>query len=80
MEDNKNIAVNVISKFGFPIACCVALMWYTYNSQLDYRTETKNREERMLNQIDGFQKSLSDFNVTLNNINREIQSLKKEVK
>ena len=34
--------VDIISSFGFPIACCVILMWYVYHLQKTHDEEIKH--------------------------------------
>lgn len=74
-EKNKNIVYDLLAKFGFPIVCCLGLMWYVQETQQQYRQDTLKREDRLYLQIDNFNSTMRDFNNTLISIDSRLQKL-----
>ena len=42
---------SLVSTFGFPIACAMACGWFIYVMYKDNQTNTKEREEKLYNEI-----------------------------
>lgn len=78
MEKEKNFLIELITKFGFPIVCCIALMWYIQDTQLAYREEVKTREDRQYKQIENFSSVLQDFNSTLKSMDARLQRMEEQ--
>lgn len=74
-EKETSILTDLMTKFGFPIICCLALMWYVQDTQKDYREEVKIREDRQHKQIENFNTTMRDFNNTLISIDKRMQKL-----
>lgn len=74
-EKETSILTDLMTKFGFPIICCLALMWYVQDTQKEYREEVKIREDRQYKQIENFNTTMRDFNNTLISIDKRMQKL-----
>lgn len=44
-------AIELIQQFGFPVACVICLGWYVAKVQNESRTDSKEREEKLLTQL-----------------------------
>ena len=82
--------VNLISQFGFPIACAIAAFWM-YSQFVSAQMEqcakreealmqqSEVREEKLATQLDRFTETLNNFNVTLTKIDTRLEIIEKEV-
>lgn len=43
--------INIISSFGFPVFCSLALGWYVYNQNKEYRAEIKDMQKEHREEI-----------------------------
>lgn len=77
-EKETNIITDLLTKFGFPIVCCIALMWYVQDTQKQYREEVKQREDRQYMQIESFNTTMKDFNNTLITIDKRLQRMEEK--
>lgn len=82
--------INLISQFGFPIACAIAAFWmYSQfvTKQMDacakreeaLMEQSKQREEKLASQLDKFTDTLNNFNITLTKIDTRLELIEKEV-
>lgn len=81
-----NSIQELITSLGFPIVCVLCLSWFVYkmwnSSREDMKVEmeriiedSKQREEKLNNQIDKFSESLNNFNLTLTKIETRLEDL-----
>lgn len=79
-----NSIMQMVSTVGFPIVACLGCGFFVYkqaeanredcNNRLKQIQETtERREERLLQQMDGFSKSLDRFNETLTRIDARLE-------
>lgn len=60
--------VELITNVGFPVACVIILFWFIYKLQ----TESKEREERLMNIIENYGVKLAEITATIDAINDKI--------
>lgn len=72
MDDNKfDKIVEAIQKLGFPILVALGLLWFSNNVYKD----SLEREQRLINRIDSFDKTLQDFGQTLKTIDNRLNTI-----
>lgn len=79
----KNIFDNItelIKNLGYPIVVSLLCVFYIVDTQNKTIESYERREEKMYLQIDSFQKSLNDFNTTLQSIDNRLGVLEDEFK
>ncbi len=85
-----NGLVSIVEAVGFPIVAALGLGWFVNKAWADIQTNNreqiedliklnKEREDRMLSQIDTFNTTLQDFNSTLTKIDSKIENLEKTI-
>lgn len=67
--------VSLIKDFGFPVACVIALGYYSFQTQKQQRLDSISREERLYSQFDKFSDSMKNFNETLVKIDKRLEFL-----
>ena len=40
-----NVVMQIISNFGFPILCCLAMFWYVYKSQESFQNTIEKMQQ-----------------------------------
>lgn len=84
-----NTVQQLITTLGFPIVCVLGLSWFVYKVWKDSREDmkqqmqrleqdSKERENKLYEQIDKFGESLNSFNATLIKIDTRLDYLEKE--
>lgn len=71
---------DLIKNLGFPIVISLLCGFYIVESQNKTIENYEKREQKMYTQIDLFQKSLNDFNTTLQSIDKRLGVLEDEFK
>lgn len=69
--------VALIENFGFPIACVVAIGWYLLHVQHLNRTDMKDMQARMYDQLEELSstnRELSDIGKALSDTNKALSS------
>ena len=76
----------MISTMGFPVACCVALGWFIYKFYNDYTTDSKNRENKLMEfikeeqiQMQSLVATNAEFVEVLNSYKADIEEIKHDV-
>lgn len=72
MNDTKfDKIVEAIQKLGFPIVVALGLLWFSNNVYKDSLV----REQRLVDRIDSFDKTLRDFGDTLKTIDTRLDKI-----
>lgn len=85
-----NLIEEIITSLGFPIVCVLALGWFVHKiwqHSMDNMKEqitrqeqiSKEREDKLFEQIDKFNNSLDNFNVTLIKIDTRLEYLENKL-
>lgn len=76
----------LIASVGFPIACVIALGWFVYKFYVDYTTNSKEREEKLMTFIQEEQTQMqslvatnAEFVEVLNSYKTDIEEIKHDV-
>lgn len=85
-----NVIQQLIASLGFPIVCVLALGWFVFRAWDNMREDmkqqielvqkdSKEREDILHKQIDRFNDSLDNFNITLTKIDSRLEYLEKSM-
>lgn len=66
--------IDLIQKVGFPIVVAFGLLWFSNNVYKDSLV----REERLVNRIDAFEKTLKELSETLKLIDVRLDSIEQQ--
>ena len=72
--------VSVISNVGFPIACVLGCAYFIYKSWQANNEISKEREDKLFNQLDKFGDTMTALNTTLVSIDKRLTILEERVK
>ena len=77
---------SLITSVGFPITCVIALGWFVYKFYTDYTTESKTRENQLMDFIKEEQTQMqnlvatnAEFVEVLNSYKKDIEEIKNDV-
>ena len=69
----------VISTVGFPIAACVGLGSYINQTTKFQREDSSKREEKLFQQLESNNKTMDNFNETMQSMDMRLDSIEKKV-
>ena len=76
----------LITSVGFPIACVIALGWFIYKFYIDYTTQSRDRENKLMEfiveeqvQMQSLVATNAEFVEVLNSYKKDIQEIKQDV-
>lgn len=76
----------LITSVGFPIVCVIALGWFIYKFYVDYTTQSRDRENKLMEfiveeqvQMQSLVATNAEFVEVLNSYKKDIQEIKSDV-
>lgn len=69
----------VISTVGFPIAACVGLGVYINQTTKYQREDSAKREEKLFQQLESNNKTMDNFNETMQSMDARLDNIEKKV-
>jgi heme/copper-type cytochrome/quinol oxidase subunit 2 len=76
----------LITSVGFPIVCVIALGWFVYRFYNDYTTQSREREEKLMQfiveeqcQMQNLVSTNAEFVEVLNGYKKDIEEIKRDV-
>lgn len=73
------LAAQLISTLGFPIACAIALGVFAYKLVTRVQDESRSREERLTACIDKFGDNLKEITETLSVMNNRLTDIEEKI-
>ena len=81
-----NVILEVIGSVGFPIACVIGLGWFIYKFYTDYTADSKEREEKLFEEIrenreinGKFAEIIARYETKLDEIITDVKEIKEDV-
>ena len=76
----------LITSVGFPIVCVIALGWFVFRFYNDYTTQSREREEKLMefiveeqHQMQNLVSTNAEFVEVLNSYKKDIEEIKRDV-
>lgn len=68
--------LTILQNFGFPVACVIAVGWFSIDFVKRVQDDSKTREEKLMNMITACGKKLEQITLTLGKLSENIENLK----